>query len=233
MNPPLLELFGYEEEEELVGRPVEDLLPEKLRATHIKQRTAFMDTPVRRAMGSGRDLFAVRKSGGLFPVEVGLDPVSDGKQLFVLASVVDISERKRLEHRARVALEAAPTAMLMADQAGRIVYTNKLAHETFGYEDGRLLGRSVEQLVPESIRDHHAALRDSFRLNPSSRPMGQGRDLTGVRRDGSEFPAEIGLTPLETADGFFVLFTVQDVTRTAGGPRADPQSERPAPPPER
>ena len=84
-------------------------------------------------MGAGRDLFGVRKDGTEVPVEIGLNPLRTEQGSFVLAAVVDITERKRAEERFRVAVESAPNAMLMVDDRGRIVLANASAEKLFGY----------------------------------------------------------------------------------------------------
>jgi len=112
----------------------------------------------------------------------------------------------------RAAVEVAPTAILIADHQGRIVLVNRETERQFGYARDELLGESIEVLVPERFRREHAVQRADFHASPTARPMGTGRDLWGRRRDGSEFPAEIGLTPLETDDGTFVVIAIVDIT---------------------
>lgn len=112
-----------------------------------------------------------------------------------------------------MALEAAPTGMLLVDEAGRIALANDYVLRLFGYERDALLGQPVEVLVPVRY-EHHAALRGGYLGGgaPTPRMMGQGRDLAGRRRDGSEVPVEIGLNPMSTPEGVFVLCSVVDIT---------------------
>src|SRR5512143_490003 len=109
-------------------------------------------------------------------------------------------------------LEAAPDAMLVVDSAGTIVVANALAERLFGYRREALLGQPIELLVPERARGRHLALRQGFIAAPQTRAMASGLDLAARRQDGSEFPAEISLGPLRTADGFLVVAAVRDVT---------------------
>jgi PAS domain S-box-containing protein len=112
----------------------------------------------------------------------------------------------------RIALEAAPTGMLMIDASGAIVLVNAQIEQSFGYRREELIGREVEVLLPERFRARHAGLRAEFLLKPGVRAMGAGRDLFGLRKDGSEFAIEIGLNP-RTIDGrAFVLCSVSDIT---------------------
>lgn len=112
----------------------------------------------------------------------------------------------------QAAVEAAPTALLIVDREGRIVLANRETERQFGYARDELLQQSVELLVPERFRQEHAVQRADFSAAPEARRMGMGRDLLGRRRDGSEFPAEIGLTPVETDDGLYVVIAIVDIT---------------------
>jgi PAS domain S-box-containing protein len=130
----------------------------------------------------------------------------------VLSAIVDISLRKRLEERFRRVVEAAPNAMVMIGPGGQIEMVNAQAERVFGYERTEMLGQSIEFLVPERFRSHHPALRTAFFSDPHSRPMGAGRDLYGLKKDGSEFPVEIGLNPIETEEGEMVLSAIVDIS---------------------
>jgi len=109
-------------------------------------------------------------------------------------------------------LDAAPVAMVMVDLHGRITYANTEAEKLFGYTREELLGRPIEILIPERLREHHVALRDGYLPQPVARQMGVGRDLAALRRDGREFPVEIGLNPVETERGLHVLSAIVDLT---------------------
>ena len=110
------------------------------------------------------------------------------------------------------AFERMPVAMVVVDQQGRITRSNRLADTTFGYASGELLGQPVEELVPERYRRHHPAYRQGFQSEATARPMGAGRDLSGLRKDGSEFPVEIGINPVETGEGPMVLSVILDLS---------------------
>src|SRR5271157_6538880 len=105
-----------------------------------------------------------------------------------------------------------PNAMMIDDRAGTIVMVNTQAERAFGYSRAELVGQPVEMLVPERFRGHHPELRKTFLADPRPRPMGAGRDLYGLKKDGSEFPVEIGLNPIETDEGTMVLSAVADIT---------------------
>jgi PAS domain S-box-containing protein len=112
----------------------------------------------------------------------------------------------------RLAMEIAPTGMMMVDERGRIVLVNSQLEMLFGYGRKELVGQAVEVLVPGRIRSRHSAFRAAFFHDPASRPMGAGRDLYGLRKDGREIPIEVGLKPFRTAEGCFVLGSVVDIS---------------------
>ncbi|WP_395482218.1 PAS domain S-box protein [Streptomyces sp. KHY 26] len=116
------------------------------------------------------------------------------------------------EERFRGLLEAAPDAMVIVDDTGVIRLVNAQTEAVFGYRREELLGRPVELLVPHRFRDHHTRHRDGYAANRQVRPMGAGLELHGLRKDGSEFPVEISLSPMETADGLLVSAAVRDVS---------------------
>ena len=116
------------------------------------------------------------------------------------------------DDRFRLAVDASPAAMIMVDPEGRIEFANAETGRMFGYAVEELIGQPVDGLVPVRLRAAHVGLRRSFFANPTSRPMGVGRDLNGTRKDGTEFPVEIALTPIAVESGPIVLATVVDIT---------------------
>jgi len=130
------------------------------------------------------------------------------------------------EQRFRLVVEAAPSAMVMVDRTGAIVMVNAQAERMFGYPRDQLLGQSVEILVPARYRAHHPGLRETFHGHPRTRPMGAGRELYGLRKDGSEFPIEIGLNPIETDEGLMVLSSIVDITERKSAEAALRDSDR-------
>ncbi|HYL56323.1 MAG TPA: PAS domain S-box protein [Gemmatimonadales bacterium] len=211
VNREIERLFGYRREE-LLGQPIDMLVPEGTRARHPSLRGTFHANPQVRAMGAGRELFGRRKDGREVPVEIGLNPLETDEGMFVIASVVDISARKGAEARFRAAVESSPNGMVMIDRDGRIVLVNREIERLFGYPRDELLGKPIEVLVPKRFRERHPDFRGAFFGSPQRRSMGAGRDLFGLRKDGREVPVEIGLNPLETDEGLFVLASVVDIT---------------------
>lgn len=127
-------------------------------------------------------------------------------------SVAALSDHASAVERLTAIIELSPTAMIMIDSRGRVALMNREAELLFGYDRAELLGHAVEELVPAEFRAHHPALRDGFCAEPRPRRMGAGRDLFAVRKDGSRFPVEIGLNPVRTDDGLFVLSAIVDIT---------------------
>jgi PAS domain S-box-containing protein len=202
-------LFGYSAEE-AIGKPIAIIVPpEKLEEEHL-----IVDR-IRR--GEGVEPFETvrcHKDGHFIEVSVTISPILDAAGRIIGASKVarDITERKRAEARFRAAVEASPNAMIMVGRKGAIVFVNAQGERLFGYASKELVGQTIERLVPERFRGKHADYRGAFFSDPQSRPMGAGRDLFGLRKNGTEVPIEIGLNPIETGEGKFVLASIIDIT---------------------
>ncbi|WP_257581736.1 PAS domain S-box protein [Streptomyces sp. TLI_146] len=211
VNAQTQALFGYQRDE-LLGLPVEILVPQRLRAHHTLHRDAYAANGQVRPMGAGLELYGLRKDGSEFPVEISLSPLETTDGLLVSAAVRDVSDRKAAEERFRGLLEAAPDAMVIVDGNGTIRLVNAQTEALFGHRREELLGQPVELLVPTHLRGHHGQHRDAYAGSRQVRPMGAGLELYGLRKDGSEFPVEISLSPLETTDGLLVSAAVRDVS---------------------
>lgn len=118
----------------------------------------------------------------------------------------------RLDDYLGHAFDSIPVAMVVVNRAGQITRVNQLAETTFGYRSEELLGQPVEMLIPTRYRQAHPAYRNGFLAEPSARPMGAGRDLSGLRKDGSEFPVEIGINPVQTGEGPMILSVILDLS---------------------
>lgn len=211
VNSSIEALFGYQREE-LLGQEVEILVPERFRRQHPQLRNHYLEAPQTRAMGSGRELYGRHRDGREFPVEIGLNSIDGVNTPLVLAVIIDITERLRAQEMMRLAVEAAPNGMIISDGEGRITMVNSLTENMFGYSREELIGQEVSILVPRRFQQHHPRLRRKYYQHPESRAMGKGRDLYALHKDGFEFPVEIGLNPIETAQGIVILASVVDIT---------------------
>lgn len=210
-NTQTEKLFGYSRSE-LIGQVVELLIPNRYREKHPGFRNTFFHSPTVRSMGAGRELFALRKDRTEFPIEIGLNPLVTVEGTLVLASIIDISERKKAEERFRLVVESAPNAMVLVNDEGIITLVNKQSEELFGYERNELVGSKIEILIPDRFSSHHPGHRSTFFQKPKTRAMGAGRDLFARRKNGTEIQVEIGLNPIETGDGQMVLASIIDIT---------------------
>jgi protein-histidine pros-kinase len=208
VNTQTEELFGYARAE-LVGSQIEMLVPESLRAQHLAHRNDYLAAPHVRA---GIDLRGRRKDGAEFTAEVWLTPMTTADGPMISAAVRDVRGKRRQERLFRGLLEAAPDAMVIVDQSGRIVLVNAQVEQKFGYQRAELVGQPVEMLVPERFAGMHVAFRAGYVHEPRTRPMGLAGDLFARRKDGSEFPVEISLAPLETDEGLLVSAAVRDIS---------------------
>ncbi|GAB3256200.1 PAS domain S-box protein [Nocardioides dilutus] len=204
-------LFGYQRAE-LVGESIEVLVPVGLRDFHARHRQRYVDQPRVRPMGTGLDLRARRRDGTEFRVEIALGPFLSHGEPMISASIRDATHKRGEERLFRALVEAAPDAMVIVDESGRILLVNGQLEELFGYQRSELEGRPVEILMPDRFVGMHVGYRSGYMANPTRRPMGIARDLVARRKDGSELPVEISLAALHRDEGMLVSAAVRDLT---------------------
>ena len=196
--------------EQVVGSLVRDVIPPPSREMVLNR--------YREAIRSGQSVRWEEKS--VYPAgqrcgEVAVTPLYDasGIATHLIGIVHDITERNRLERkRAEDLLEAAPDAMVVVDQSGRMILANAQTERLFGYRREEILGRNVEFLIPSRFHERHQAHRTTFFSRPRIRPMGAGLQLSGLRKDGTEFPVEIHLSPMQTPEGILVTSAIRDIS---------------------
>lgn len=209
-NPHAEKTFGWSHAE-AIGRSLADtIIPPRYRDAHRNGLELFLKTGKGAVLNQRLELTALRRSGEEFAVELAILPLKLQTSYQFGAFVRDITERKRAEQRFRLAVEAAPNAMIMVDAEGAIVLVNDQTEKVFGYARSELLGRPIDTLVPERVR--RASDVAAGAAGTGSFGMGSGREFWGLRKDGSKFPMEIGLNPIETDQGTVVLMAIIDIT---------------------
>ena len=204
-------LFGFAPGE-LTGQPIEKLVPRRHRERHRTLRGRYHSAPRGRPMVSGLELHGCRKDGTTFRCEIALNPIETDDGLVVTSTVRQVHEADDSEAYFRHLLDSAPDAMVIIDEQGKIAIVNAQAEKMFGYRRDEMLGRTVEMLLPDRLHMQHIEHRRSFQDDPRLRPMGAGSELLARRSDGSEFPVEISLSPVQSRAGRFVSSVIRDVT---------------------
>ena len=212
-NPSALSLLRGNDKSSVLGLQLSQLTPP--RQPGGEDSTEHYREMVALAHRKGSHSFEwthQRLNGESFPCEVTLIPAPLGDDSTLMSVWRDLSRQKRFELRLSAAIESAPIAIVMIERHGRIVMVNAEAERLFGYSREEMLGRAVEMLIPERFRAGHPRLRMNFFTNSLAKRIGAGRELFGRRKDGTEFPIELGLNPVNTDDGLFVISTVADIT---------------------
>jgi PAS domain S-box-containing protein len=210
--------FGYRRDE-LLGQPVTNIIPEGFAERLIADGRRSAADALAQQIGTGIELIARRKDGSDFPIELMLSPLDSAEGILVTAAIRNISVRKeaerhlaRMEGRYRGLLEAAPDAMVVVNQAGEIVLLNVQAEKQFGYHRDELLGQPVTNIIPEGFAER--LLSDGLRSaeDALAQRIGTGIELTALRKDGSDFPIELMLSPLDSAEGILVTAAIRNIS---------------------
>jgi PAS domain S-box-containing protein len=215
-------IFGYTAAE-AIGKPIAIIIPPELwlEEEQILQRLNDGERL------SHIETTRVRKDGSRITTSLSISPIRDASGAITGISKIarDVTEHKKLVEREALAsaealaergfhelIENAPDAILQVGSDGKILIANRTAEQLFGYTRAELIGAGVDALVPEGAREHHAARRQKFAAAGVSRPMGLGLELYARRKDGTEFPVEISLSPTRTASSVTVTAVIRDVT---------------------
>jgi PAS domain S-box-containing protein len=210
--------FGYSRDE-LLGQRVTTIVPEGFAERLIADGLRSPAEALAQQIGTGIELYGRRKDASDFPIEIMLSPLDSAEGILVIAAIRDITTRKEAEQRLaqtearyRGLLEAAPDAMVVVNQDGKIVLLNIRAEAQFGYSRDELLGQRVTTIVPEGFAERLIADGLRSATEALAQQIGTGIELYGRRKDGSDFPMEIMLSPLESAKGILVTAAIRDIT---------------------
>ncbi len=221
LNPQAERLFGWKSEE-LLGHPVETLIPDRFRPAHVAHRAEYRSSPRPRPMGAGINLAARRRDGSEFPADISLSPLDAGSQTLVLAVIRDITERKRAEEtlfrekeRALVTLASIGDAVITTDAAGTIEFANPVAERLIGRALSEAVGKPLAEALP-LVSDATGAAAES----PAARCLREGHAMSGAeqyslkRQDGSELEVGYSVAPIRNRAGVAtgVVVVLRDVT---------------------
>jgi PAS domain S-box-containing protein len=232
VNARIEQLFGYTRDQ-LTGKPVEVLLPERFRKRHAGYRENYVIAPVSRPMGSGADLYGLRLDGSEFPVSISLSPVQTGGGMLIVAAIRDVTiereaqkkiddlnKRLMMENEAlrnsqaqsRNLLELSPDAIIISNRNDEIVLCNRLAENLYGYSRGELIGKNVLVLNPARYRAGKENRAVYFEAVHDTEKNAQFI-RTGIHRDGTEFPIEFRISSMNVRGEAFIFTAVRDVTQ--------------------
>src|SRR6202521_3854561 len=210
--------FGYHRDE-LLGQAVKNIVPQGFAERLLADGLQSAEVALAQQIGMGIELTGRRKDGSEFPIEIMLSPLESAEGILVTAAIRDISVRKasekhlaQMEGRYRGLLEAAPDAMVVVNQDGEIVLLNVQAEKQFGYHRDELVGQKVKNIIPEGFAERLIADGTRTAADALAQQIGTGIELRGRRKDGSDFPIEIMLSPLESAEGILVTAAIRDIS---------------------
>jgi diguanylate cyclase (GGDEF)-like protein/PAS domain S-box-containing protein len=210
--------FGYRRDE-LLGQKVTNIIPVGFAERLIADDLRSAEDALAQQIGTGTELVALRKDGSEFPIELMLSPLDSAEGILVTAAIRDISVRKaaethlaQMESRYRGLLEAAPDAMVVVDQYGEIVLLNLQAEKQFGYRRDELLGQKVTNIIPVGFAERLIADSTRTAAEALAQQIGTGIELVALRKDGSEFPIELMLSPLDSTEGILVTAAIRNIS---------------------
>jgi len=218
LNAQAEKRFGYRRDE-LLGQKVTNIIPKGFAERLIADGTRTAAQALAQQIGTGIELIGRRKNGSEFPIEIMLSPLESTEGILVTAALRDITVRKdadknlaQMEARYRGLLEAAPDGMVVVNQSGEIVLLNAQAEKRFGYRRDELLGQKVTNIIPKGFAERLIADGTRTAAEALAQQIGTGIELIGLRKDGSEFPIEIMLSPLESTEGILVTAALRDIS---------------------
>src|SRR6202042_2601001 len=201
------------------GQKLKNIIPEGFAERLLADGLRSVEDALAQQIGTGIELIARRKNGSEFPIEIMLSPLESAEGILVTAAIRDISVRREaekhlvlMEGKYRGLLEAAPDAMVVVNPTGEIVLLNVQAENQFGYSRDELIGQEVRNIIPQGFAERLIADGTRSAAEALAQQIGAGIELVGRRKDGSEFPLEIMLSPLESAEGILVTAAIRDIS---------------------
>jgi PAS domain S-box-containing protein len=217
-NPAVERLFGYKPAE-LVGRNVSVLMPSPHRERHDQYLAQYLRTGKAKVIGSGRELEALRRDGTTFPIELTLSEVRTGGRRHFTGMIRDITARKQAEEalrqsqaRIQAILDTAVDGIVTIDEQGIVEIANPAIERLFGYAPADLIGRNVSMLMPSPHRERHDAYLARYLSTGEARVIGVGREVEGLRRDGTTFPLELALSEVRGSGRRHFTGIIRDIT---------------------
>jgi two-component system, LuxR family, sensor kinase FixL len=202
-NPAAERLFGYSEAD-VLGRNVNLLMPQPYRGEHDGYLERHLATGETRIIGIGREVTGLRRDGTTFPLHLSVGETEVGGEKKFTGIIHDLSERVNLEDRLRASearwrsiLESAVDAIVVIDARGRIEWFNPAAERLFGYTEAEMIGKNVNILMPSPYREEHDGYMAHYLTTGQKKIIGIGREVTGVRRDGTTFPVRLSVGEME------------------------------------
>jgi PAS domain S-box-containing protein len=203
--------FGYQRDE-LLGQKITRIIPEGFAERLIADGTRTPNEALAQQIGMGVELSGRRKDGSRFPIEIMLSPLESAEGILVTAAIRNITTRKDSEARYRGLLEAAPDAMVVVNQDGEIVLVNAQVEKQFGYRRDELIGQRFKKIIPEGFAERLIADASRSTAEALAQHIGEGIELSGRRKDRTEFPIEIMLSPLESVEGILVTAAIRNIS---------------------
>jgi PAS domain S-box-containing protein len=208
-NPAAERLYQYTAAE-ATGNSIDMIVPADRRGEHL----SIVNKTLKGEPIENFETVRVAKDGRRIDVSINVCPVKSAAGVLAGVATIarDITAEKFAEEKFRLAVESCPSGMMMSHPTGRIVMVNTEIERLFGYSREELIGQTVSMLMPERLRAQHAQERKEFAARPETRRIGAGRELLGLRKDGTEFPVEVGLNPIHAREGLLVLSVIVDIT---------------------
>lgn len=217
-NPTIEQLFGHPRQE-LIGKSMEILLPERVRKAYHSHLTDYVAQPRARGMGTGMELLGLRQDGSEFSVDLSLSPLKTEQGLLVMATIHDTTRRKQAEEalreseaRMRAIFDTAVDGIVTIDERGTIERFNPAAEHMFGYSEAEVAGNNVSMLMPSPYHEAHDGYLAHYLRTGEKKIIGIGREVVGLRKDRTTFPMDLAVGEMRQGERRMFIGTVRDIS---------------------